>query len=182
VNNSFHVEGASTEFTSYIFSVERRTVSDGVTTFERDVAVHPGAVAILAVNERDEVGFIRQYRATFDDYLLEVPAGTRDVVGEEPLATAKRELLEELGCEASEWTYLGRFMNSPGWTNQVMVIFEARGLTYRDRAPAGPEERTSTVEWIARDDVRALLRNAPAIDSTTAILMHRLFGDFFDEF
>src|ERR1019366_1972026 len=148
----------------------------------RDVALHSGAVAVLAINDRGEVGFIRQYRATFDEWLLEIPAGTQDVPGESPLETAKRELLEKIGYEAAERRLLGRFMNSPGWTNQVMTIYEARVLTAGARAPAGPEERSSTVHWLSPVSLRETLRNASAIDSTTAVALHRVFGTFLDEF
>jgi 8-oxo-dGTP pyrophosphatase MutT (NUDIX family) len=181
VSDSFHVEGADIVFRSHVFDVERRTIRHGKTKFRRDVAVHPGAVAILPINAAGEVGFIRQYRATFDEFLLEIPAGTRDIPDEEPLETAKRELLEELGFEAKEWTLLGRFMNSPGWTTQVMIIYEARDLTEGVRAPAGPEESSSTILWLAPDKIREAFRSASAVDSTTAIALHRVFGTFFDE-
>jgi len=181
VSDSFQVEGADEVFHSHVFDVERRTIRFGDTTFQRDVAVHPGAVAVLAINSDDQVGFIRQYRATFDDYLLEVPAGTRDVADELTLETAKRELLEEMGYVANEWKLLGRFMNSPGWTNQVMTIYEARDLTQGERDPAGPEERESTIHWLSPEELRQALRAAPAIDSTTAIALHRVFGTFLDE-
>jgi ADP-ribose pyrophosphatase len=180
VSSSFHVEGAEVLFRSYVFKVERRTVRHGDATFERDVAVHPGAVAVLAINDQGEVAIIRQYRAAFDELLLEIPAGTQDVKGETALETAKRELLEEIGYEAAEWTLLGRFMNSPGWTNQVMTVYEARTLTPRARAPAGPEERSSTVLWLSPTSLRETLRGANAIDSTTAIALHRVFGTFLD--
>ncbi len=181
MSGSFHVEGADVVFRSHVFDVERRTVRGGKTSFRRDVAIHPGAVAILAINDAGQVGFIRQYRATFDEDLLEIPAGTRDVEGEEPLETAKRELLEELGYEAKQWTLLGRFMNSPGWTNQVMTIYEARELSEGERAPAGPEELSATVVWLAPEDIREAFKDVLAIDSMTAIALHRIYGTFFDE-
>ncbi|MHB2027611.1 MAG: NUDIX domain-containing protein [Acidimicrobiales bacterium] len=181
MSESFAVEGVEVVFRSHVFDVERRTIQRGGSTFDRDVARHPGAVAVLAINERLEVGFIRQYRAAFDDVLLEIPAGTQDVDDEAPLATAKRELMEELGYEASQWRLLGRFMNSPGWTNQVMTIYEARGLTQGVRAPVGPEESGSSVCWLSRDELRAELRAMPAVDSTTMVALHRVFGTFFDE-
>lgn len=168
-------------FRSYVFDVERRTIRHDDTTFERDVAVHPGAVAVLAINDNGEVGFIRQYRAAFDEFQLEIPAGTQDVKGEPALDAAKRELLEEMGCIASEWKLLGKFMNSPGWTNQVMTIFEARNLTQQERAPAGIEERHSSVHWLSPSALKKSFHEAPAIDSTTAIALHRVFGTFLDE-
>lgn len=181
MSDSFRLEAAEVVFSSHVFTVERRTVRHDEEVFHREVAVHPGAVAVLAINERGEVGFIRQYRATFDQELLEIPAGTRDIPGEEPLDAAKRELREELGVEASEWTLLGRFMNSPGWTTQVMVVYEARGLIERERDPAGPEEKSSTVLWLSPQALRESLRSAFAIDSTTTIALHRVFGNFLDE-
>lgn len=181
MSDSFHIEGAEVLFRSHIFAVERRTVRHDETTFERDVVLHPGAVAVLAINDAGEVGFIRQYRATFDELLLEIPAGTQDVPGESALETAKRELLEEIGYEAVEWTLLGRFMNSPGWTNQVMTIYEARNLTPRERAPAGPEERSSSVHWLSPTLIRETLRSANAMDLTTALALHRVFGAFLDQ-
>jgi ADP-ribose pyrophosphatase len=181
VSDSFHVEGADVVFNSYVFDVERRTIRYGKETFERDVAVHPGAVAVLVISERGDIGFISQYRATFDAVLMEIPAGTQDVPGEAPLDTAKRELLEEMGYEAKEWKLLGRFMNSPGWSSQVMTIYEARDLIKSERHPAGPEERSSSVSWLAPEKLRETLRSASAIDSTTAIALHRVFGTFLDE-
>ena len=181
MTDSFHVEGAGVVFLSRIFSVERRKVSSATESFERDVAVHPGAVAVLAINTRGEIGVIHQYRAAFDRVLLEIPAGTQDVAGESARDAAQRELEEELGCRAAHWRLLGLFMNSPGWTNQVMTIFEARDLTEVDRRPVGPEERRAHVSWLSPLALRSKLRSEAAIDSTTAVALHRVFGTFFND-
>lgn len=180
MSDSFEIERTEKLLQSRVFDVERRTIRHDDVVFDRDVAVHRGAVAILAINDDGDVGFLRQYRAAFDAYLLEIPAGTQDVDGEDPLDTAKRELREELGCEAKEWRLLGRFMNSPGWTNQVMTIYEARGITQLDRLPAGPEESASSVHWLSVKDLRSTLALEEAIDSTTTVALHRVFGTFFD--
>ena len=180
MSDAFRIEGMTRLLHSHAFDVERRTIGHDGTTFERDVAVHRGAVAVLVVNDAGEIGLIRQYRSTFDRPTWEIPAGTQDVHGEEPLATAQRELLEEMGVVASDWTLLGRFMNSPGWTNQVMTIYEARGIKPGERAPAGPEESSSTVHWMAKEELRETLRREPAIDSTMVVALHRVFGNFFD--
>ena len=165
---------------SFVFSVERRTITHDDTSFERDVVTHLGAVAILAINDDGEIGFLRQYRATFDRYSLEIPAGTLDVPGEDPLDAARRELLEELGCEAEEWNLLGRFMVSPGWSDQLMTIYEARRLTQRERNPMGPEERTSSVHWMSKETLRSALREEGILDSTMVVALHRVFGNLFD--
>lgn len=180
MSDSFEIERTEKLLHSNVFDVERRTIRHDGATFERDVATHQGAVAILAINDAQEIGFVRQYRAAFGAHQWEIPAGTQDVAEEDPLDTARRELREELGCEAAHWTLLGRFMNSPGWTNQVMTIFEARGITQLDRLPAGPEEAASSVHWLSVVELRATLRGEAAIDSTTAVALHRVFGSFFD--
>lgn len=182
MTGGFTILSRTTRLESRVFSVEARVVEapDG-TTFERDVAVHRGAVAVLAINDRGEVGLIRQYRATVDRLCWEVPAGTLDHEGESPLEAAQRELVEELGCAAREWRLLGRFMNSPGWTDQVIAIYEARGLEERPRDPDGPEERLAEVRWLPPAALRALLRGEEALDATTAVALHRVFGDFLDD-
>ncbi|MHB1209800.1 MAG: NUDIX domain-containing protein [Acidimicrobiales bacterium] len=180
MNAPFRVVASEKLLTSYVFDVERRTVEQGTATFERDVVTHRGAVAILARNDRDEIGFLRQYRAPFDTFILEVPAGTMDVDAEDELATAQRELREELGCEATSWRTLGRFTVSPGWTNQIMTIFEATDLSMVDRAPEGPEEMSSSVIWMPISDIKTALRKEPTIDYTVAVALHCVFGTFFD--
>jgi ADP-ribose pyrophosphatase len=181
VSESFRVVGTKKLLQSHVFGVEQRTIEHDGATFERDVVTHLGAVGILAINERDEIGMIRQYRTPFDRFCWEVPAGTLDVPGEDALSAAKRELAEELGCEASRWTLLGRFMTSPGWSNQLMTIYEARGLTFVDRRPAGPEETSAAVRWFSREELRETLRREPAIDNSTVVALGRVYGTFFDD-
>ncbi len=180
MSNSFRVVEATRLLDSYVFNVERRRLVHGDESFERDIATHRGAVAILVINDRGEIGLIRQYRPAFDALTWEIPAGTHDVEGEDPLDTAKRELKEELGVNARRWTLLGRFMNSPGWTDQVMTVFEARDLEVGERDPEGPEETSSSVHWLSPQALRDVLRHEPAIDSTMAVALHRVYGTFFD--
>jgi 8-oxo-dGTP pyrophosphatase MutT (NUDIX family) len=181
VSDAFRIVGTKKLLQSHVFGVEQRTVEHDDVPFERDVVTHLGAVAILAINDHEKIGMIRQYRTPFDRFCWEVPAGTLDVPGEDALSAAQRELGEELGCEASTWTLLGRFMTSPGWSNQLMTIFEARGLTETVRRPAGPEEAGSSVRWFSRDELRETLRREPAIDNTTVVALGRVYGSFFDE-
>ncbi len=180
MSDPFLMVGTEPLLHSFVFDVERRTIAHQGATFTRDVVVHEGAVAILAVNDAGEIGLIRQYRAPFDRDVLEIPAGTLDVTGEDPLEAAKRELFEELGCRAADWTLLGRFMVSPGWCSQLMTIYEARGLSLFERQPEGPEETSSSVHWMSASELRQVLREEDAIDSTMAIALHRVFGNFLD--
>jgi ADP-ribose pyrophosphatase len=145
------------------------------------VVVHPGAVAILCRDAQDRIAVIRQYRSTVDRDTFEIPAGTCDVIGEEPLLTAQRELREEVGVEASSWRFLGTFMNSPGWTDQVIHIFEARSLTFVDKDLHGPEEEYSQILWLSIDEVRGLQKTEVAFDSTFAVSLLAVYGGFFNE-
>jgi 8-oxo-dGDP phosphatase len=125
---------------------------DGGTAL-RDVIEHPGAVAVVALDERDQVLLIRQYRHPAGQLLWEIPAGIRDVDGEEPRATAERELLEEAGYRARDWYLLADFFSSPGITTERLQVFLARGLTWVPEAERGDhiprhEEAHLLVRWV----------------------------------
>ncbi len=169
MTSRFRVAATTPLLHSAVFDVERRVIVGADPPFERDVVVHAGAVAVVAVDELDRVGVIRQYRAPFDRVTYEIPAGTLDHPGETALAAAKRELLEEMGCRASRWRRLGRFMVSPGWTDQVMTIYEARALVIGPRHPEGPEEEQSRVAWLTTDEVARLLAGSQPVDATLAL-------------
>lgn len=180
MSDDFRVVSSHPLLHSYVFDVERINVEHAGETFERDVARHRGAVAILAINDQGQVGVLHQYRSTIDRVTLEIPAGTCDVAGEELLATAQRELREELGCEARTWRMLIQVLVSPGWTDQLMTIFEARDLTMLERAPEGPEESASRIDWLSQDQLREALRREPALDATMTVALNRVFGTLFD--
>jgi 8-oxo-dGDP phosphatase len=95
----------------------------------REVIEHPGAVAVVALDEAGRVLLIRQYRHPVAGQLWEIPAGLRDVAGEHPLATAQRELLEEVGYRAADWQVLADFYSTPGISSEKLRIFLARDLT-----------------------------------------------------
>jgi ADP-ribose pyrophosphatase len=106
---------------------------------EREIVEHPGAVAIVSVDTEGEMAFVRQLREATRGQLLEIPAGTREE-GEEPLATAKRELREECGLTGGEWTRLGGFWTTPGFSREYMHVFLAEGVERGDAAPEADEE------------------------------------------
>jgi ADP-ribose pyrophosphatase len=123
----------------------------------REVIEHPGAVGIVALDEDDQVLLIRQYRHPAGRMLWEIPAGLRDVAGEPPLVTARRELLEEAGYLAADWHVLADFFTSPGITSERLRVYLARGVTRvpdaeRDYVP-DHEEAHLTVEWAPLDVV-----------------------------
>ena len=97
---------------------------------ERDVVIHPGAVAVLALDNAQQVLLIRQYRHPVGRLLWEIPAGLRDVSGEPPWATAQRELLEEAGYRARDWRVLADYYTSPGFSTERLRVFLARDLEF----------------------------------------------------
>ncbi|HEY2508801.1 MAG TPA: NUDIX hydrolase [Streptosporangiaceae bacterium] len=118
----------------------------------RDVVEHPGAVAIVAIDEQDRVLMIRQYRHPAGAFLWEVPAGLRDVADEPLVETARRELLEEAGYRAAQWHVLTDYLSSPGISTERIRVFLARELTWVPEAERGyvrqHEEAYLTAEWL----------------------------------
>jgi 8-oxo-dGTP pyrophosphatase MutT (NUDIX family) len=104
---------------------------------QRDVIEHPGAVAIVALDGDGQVLLIRHYRHPVGHLLWEIPAGLRDVAGEDPRATAERELLEEAGYRARDWQELADFFTSPGILTERVRVFLARGLTFVPESERG---------------------------------------------
>lgn len=94
----------------------------------REVVHHPGASAVVAIDEDNRIIMEKQFRYALDDYLLEIPAGKLDK-GEDPLVCAKRELEEETGIVASDWISLGTIATSPGFCNEVIHLYVAKGLS-----------------------------------------------------
>ncbi len=101
-------------------------------TFERIVLEHPGAVVVLALDDAERVVCLSQYRHAAARRFVELPAGVIDT-GEEPLEVGRRELREEVGLEASEWTHLLSTYSSPGYSAEVIHYYLARGLSEVDR-------------------------------------------------
>jgi 8-oxo-dGDP phosphatase len=119
---------------------------------ERDVVLHPGAVAILALDAADRILMIRQYRHPVGRLLWEIPAGLRDVAGEDPWVTAQRELVEEAGYQARDWHLLADYYSSPGFTTERLRVYLARGLAEIPEAERDyvrrDEEATLVLGWL----------------------------------
>ena len=100
----------------------------------REYIKHPGAACVVPVNEKNEVLMVRQFRYPFRRVLLEVPAGKLDA-GEDPAFAAKRELKEETGAAAAQMTYLGPFYPTCAYSDEVIHMYLATGLTFGEAAP-----------------------------------------------
>jgi 8-oxo-dGDP phosphatase len=141
---------------------------------ERDMVEHPGAVAVVALDEAGQVLMIRQYRHPAGHLLWEIPAGLRDVPGEEPRVTAERELLEETGYRARDWHVLADIFSSPGMSDERVLVFLARDLMWvpeaeRDGHVLRHEEAHLLVRWVPLTDVVSLFLAGDLHNGITAV-------------
>jgi ADP-ribose pyrophosphatase len=161
----FERTGGEEVFAGKVFTVrrERFRYEDGDEA-EREIARHPGAVGIVA-HDGERLYLVRQPRETVGDpALLEIPAGKLDEDGEDPLDTAKRELAEEIGKGAREWTFLTRFYSTPGFADEEVHLYLATDL-YDESAQADENERIEivTVPLDRVDDTIAECRDAKSL-------------------
>ena len=155
---SYEVTQTEVVFKGRIWDVVRETFDYAGKPLVREFVQHPGAVAVVALNEFNDVLLIHQYRQPVRQLLWELPAGLLDVVGESKLDAAKRELLEETGYVASDWQQLTEFHSTPGGSSETITIFLAKELTLvgHDLVLEG-EEVDMEIRWVplaqALDDV-----------------------------
>ena len=137
--------------------------------FERDIVHHPGAVAVVPLHDDGTVTLVRQYRASLDADLLELPAGLRDVEGEADETAAARELQEEAGLRATELRRLVGFHNSPGFCDEEVGVFLATGLHEVPDDRQGTEEELMTLERVPLEDALAMVDDGRITDAKTII-------------
>lgn len=136
---SEHVLDEQTVFDGRIFSVDRLRVQlpDGRDAL-RDVVRHPGAVAVVALTDDGRICLVRQYRTALGRVTVEIPAGKLSP-GEDPLECAHRELEEETGMVAERMAYLTTIATSPGFTDELIHIYMATGLSFGASNPDADE-------------------------------------------
>jgi ADP-ribose pyrophosphatase len=150
--------------------VDRFRHEDG-STAEREVVAHPGAVAVVAHDDRS-LYLVRQPReAVGEEALLELPAGKLDVEGESALECAQRELVEEIGMEASEWRELKRIFSSPGFTDEEVHLFVATGLRKVEAQPS-EGERIEVLE-VPLDELDEAIEACSDAKSLVGLLLFR---------
>jgi ADP-ribose pyrophosphatase len=148
-------------------AVDMFAVPDG-TTGRREVVLHPGAVAILALPDAGHVCLLRNRRRSVGQTLLEIPAGTLEPP-EAPEAAAVRELKEETGFRAGRWRRLAEFYPSPGILNERMVLFVAEELTPGAMQLQADEELAPLI--VAWDDALAWAEDGTIRDAKTLVAL-----------
>ncbi len=144
-------------FEGRVWDVRRDRVSLPTGDVVREYVVHPGAVAIVALDDGDRVFLIQQYRHPIGTYEWELPAGLLDVQGEPPVTCAQRELHEEADLVAGRWHHLLTYHSSPGGMNEVLHLFLARDLhpvPAAERHERTDEEAGMPTRWIPLSQLR----------------------------
>jgi 8-oxo-dGTP pyrophosphatase MutT (NUDIX family) len=136
-------------------------------TAVREVVEHLGAVAVAAVDSDSQVVLIHQYRHPLGRRLWELPAGLLDSVGEDPVEGARRELVEEVGLAAEEWATLVDVAASPGFTDEVVRVFLAQGLSTVDRDAQGEEEADLEIRRFPLADAVRMVFSGEIVNAST---------------
>ena len=132
----------------------------------REVVEHPGAVCIVALDHEGRVAMVRQWRHPTGRALWELPAGTRDVPGEPPEATASRELIEEMGAAAASWRLLGVWPLAPGYSSEVMHFYLAEGISAQ-HGESDPDEQLER-SWCTPEEAVRRIRDGEVDVKTIA--------------
>ena len=149
--------------------VEHASLPNGV---EIDLAVirHPGAAAIVALDEAGNLAMLHQYRYAIGGYLWEIPAGCRNV-GETPIECANRELAEEAGLSARRWDHLGTIVTIPSFCDERIDLYLARDLGIATGTP--DEDEVIRVEKISFHDAMRMIRDGEIVDAKTIAALYR---------
>lgn len=133
---------------------------------KREIVEHKGAAAILAVNGKNEILLVRQYRKAVEDFIYEIPAGTLNIA-EEPVECALRELKEETGYKAEKINKVFEFFTSPGFSNEKIYLFKAENLTFTS-TKFDEDESLETIP-VGRDEAKKMMETGRIADGKTLI-------------
>jgi 8-oxo-dGTP pyrophosphatase MutT (NUDIX family) len=148
-----HLVSSEVVFEGRVWNVRRDVFTLDGHEITREYVDHTGAVAVLALDERDRVLLIKQYRHPVRARDWELPAGLLDLHGEAPLDAAKRELAEEADLVAENWAILSEIMSSPGGSNEVIRVYLARGVSAAHEVYGRTEEEAGIeLRWVPLDE------------------------------
>ena len=158
--HDFETIASETIYVGKIFALRADEVRmPGGNTARREVVEHYGAVAVVAVDDDNNIVLVYQYRHPLGRRLWELPAGLLDLGGEPPHITAARELKEEAGLEASQWRVLVDLDSTPGFSDESVRVYLATGLTDVGRPDGHDEEADLTLRWFPLEEAVRMALN-----------------------
>ena len=179
--HDFPVDGSTDIYAGRVMALRAdRVVMPGGRVATREIVEHPGAVAVAALDADDRIMMIHQYRHAVGRRLWELPAGLLDVAGEDPLLTAQRELAEEAGLAAAEWAVLLDIVPSPGFSDESIRVYLARGITEVGRPDMGDDEEADLVlRWVSLPVAVRMVLDGKIVNGVSAaavLAAHALAG------
>lgn len=169
-NHDFDTVFSETVYRGKILALRTDEVRmPGGNTAIREVVEHFGAVAVVAVDQDRRVAMVYQYRHPVGRRLWELPAGLLDAAGEDPAVTAARELREEAGLAAEHWSVLADMVTSPGFSDEAVRVYLARGLTHVGRPEADDEEADLTLHWFDIEHAAQRVLAGEIVNSIAAV-------------
>jgi 8-oxo-dGDP phosphatase len=165
-DHDFETVASDTLYVGKIFALRADEVRmPGGNTARREVVEHYGAVAIVALDENNNVAMVYQYRQPVGRRLWELPAGLLDIGGEPPEHTAARELEEEAGLQARDWGVLVDVVSAAGFSDECVRIYLATGLTDIGRPEAHDEEADLKLQWFPLTDAVKMVLSGEIVNS-----------------
>jgi ADP-ribose pyrophosphatase len=133
---------------------------------KREIIKHPGAVAIIALTDDNKIVLVEQYRKALERTIVEIPAGKLEK-GEEPALCARRELEEETGYECESLELLTSFYTSPGFADEIIHVFLAKGLTKKENPAALDEDEFVNLEELTLEEALQYVKEQKIYDAKT---------------
>jgi ADP-ribose pyrophosphatase len=164
--HDFETVDSETIYVGNIFALRADEVRmPGGNTARREVVEHYGAVAVVAMDDDDNVVMVYQYRHPVGRRLWELPAGLLDLGGEPPHVTAARELKEEAGLSAQNWRVLVDLVSTPGFSDESVRVYLATGVSDVGRPDAHDEEADLVVRWFSLDEAVRMVLDGEVVNT-----------------
>ncbi|RHW41180.1 NUDIX hydrolase [Neobacillus notoginsengisoli] len=142
-------------------------------TSKREIVKHPGAVAVIAVTDDNKIILVEQYRKAMERTMVEIPAGKLEK-GEDPKECAHRELEEETGYECKELEWLTSFYTSPGFADEIIHLYIAKGLSKKENAASLDEDEFVNLEEVTLEQALEYVKEKKIYDAKTAYAIQYL--------
>lgn len=167
--HDFPVRSATDIYSGRVMALRSdRVVMPSGRVATREILEHPGAVAVVAVDEQRRVRMLHQYRHAVRRRLWELPAGLLDIAGEDPAVTADRELTEEAGLSAHDWSVLLDVVPSPGFSDESVRIYLARDLVEKPRPDMGDDEEADiALRWVPLDEAVGMVLGGEIVNAVS---------------